>query len=195
MTTGTVACLASNEPTFSQSYQDNLLKGEVLLTTRSHSAWGGAVTAQIYVPLARPHVWQQVTDYPRWVQFFPDLVHSEILSDLSELPARGRARNPKRLYQVASKAFWMLSIQVEIYLKVVETVQQSWQQIQFCLEKGNFSDFTANLKLEDYRAGTLLTYTVAATPTIPVPSQLIQQAMRLDLPANMRTMRQVLCGQ
>jgi hypothetical protein len=187
MTNGTVAFLTSNT-TLSQTHQDNLLKGEVLLTTRSHSAWGGAVTAQIYVPLARAHVWQQVTDYPRWVQFFPDLVHSEILSD--------RARNPKRLYQVASKAFWMLSVQVEIYLKVVETVQHnSWQQIQFCLEKGNFSDFTATLKLEDYRAGTLLTYSVAATPTIPVPSQLIQQAMRLDLPANMRTMRQVLCGQ
>jgi hypothetical protein len=192
----TSATFLTSNATLSPTSQDNLLKGDVLLTTRSHSAWGGAVTAQIYVPLARPHVWQQVTDYPRWVQFFPDLVHSEILSDLSELPARGRARNPKRLYQIASKAFWMLSVQVEIYLKVVETVQHnSWQQIQFCLEKGNFSDFTATLQLEDYRAGTLLTYSVAATPTIPVPSQLIQQAMRLDLPANMRSMRKVLCGQ
>jgi Polyketide cyclase / dehydrase and lipid transport len=183
----TSATFLTSNATLSPTSQDNLLKGDVLLTTRSHSAWGGAVTAQIYVPLARPHVWQQVTDYPRWVQFFPDLVHSEILSD--------RARNPKRLYQVASKAFWMLSVQVEIYLKVVETVQQSCQQIQFCLEKGNFSDFTATLKLEDYRGGTLLIYSVAATPTIPVPSQLIQQAMRLDLPANMRSMRKVLCGQ
>jgi Polyketide cyclase / dehydrase and lipid transport len=195
MTSGTVAFLTSVDQTLSQTHQENLLKGEVLLTTRSHSAWGGAVTAQMYVPLSRSHVWQQVTDYPRWVQFFPDLVQSEVLSDLSELPARSRARNPKRLYQVASKAFWMLSVQVEIYLKVVETIQPSQQQIQFCLEKGNFSDFTANLNLQDYRAGTVLTYSVAATPTIPVPSQLIQQAMRLDLPANMRKMRQVLCGQ
>ena len=190
MTHGTVALSTSNDLTTgsSQKNQDCLLEGEVLLTTRSHSAWGGAVTAQMYVPLARTCVWQQVTDYPRWVQFFPDLIQSELLGDC--------ARNPKRLYQVASKAFWMLSVQVEIYLKVVETAHQnSWQQIQFCLEKGNFSDFTAHLNLQDYRSGTLLTYSVAATPSIPVPSALIQQAMRLDLPANMRTMRQVICKQ
>jgi Polyketide cyclase / dehydrase and lipid transport len=191
---GTTALLTSAEPAigFDQNTQESLLRGDVLLSTRSHSAWGGAVTAQIYVPLGRAHVWQQVTDYPRWVQFFPDLVQSEVLSDC----ARDCARNHKRLYQVASKAFLMLSIQVEIYLKVIETVHQnSWQQIQFCLERGNFSDFTANLKLQDYRSGTLLTYSVEATPTLPVPSQVIQQAMRLDLPANMRKMRQVLCGQ
>lgn len=198
MTSGTVALLTSNDLTPDNLTTDNLaiasnqtnqaclLNGEVLLTTRSHSAWGGAITAQMYLPLARPSVWQQVTDYPRWVQFFPDVTKSEILS--------GCARQPKRLYQVASKAVWMLSVQVEIYLKVVETVQQnSWQQIQFCLEKGNFSDFSATLNLQDYGSGTLLTYSVAATPSIPVPSQLIQQAMRLDLPANMRTMRQVIC--
>jgi hypothetical protein len=190
MTHGTVALLTSNDLTIesNQKNQACLLEGEVLLTTRSHSAWGGAVTAQMYVPLARTCVWQQVTDYPRWVQFFPDLIQSEILSDC--------ARKPKRLYQVASKAFWKLSVQAEIYLKVIETAHQnSWQQIQFCLEKGNFSDFTAHLNLQDYRSGTLLTYSVAATPSIPVPSAFIQQAMRLDLPANMRTMRQVICRQ
>jgi Polyketide cyclase / dehydrase and lipid transport len=186
----TTALLTSTDPAsgLDQNTQESLLRGEVLLSTRSHSAWGGAVTAQIYVPLGRAYVWQQVTDYPRWVQFFPDLVRSEVISDY--------ARSHKRLYQVASKAFFLLSIQVEIYLKVIETAHQnSWQQIQFCLERGNFSDFTANLKLQDYRSGTLITYSVEATPTIPVPSQFIQQAMRLDLPANMRKMRQVLCGQ
>jgi len=190
MTHGTVALLTSDDLAIesNQKNQACLLEGEVLLATRSHSAWGGSVTAQMYVPLARACVWQQVTDYPRWVQFFPDLIQSEILGDC--------ARNPKRLYQVASKAFWMLSVQVEIYLKVVETVHQnSRQQIQFCLEKGNFSEFTARLNLQDYGSGTLLTYSVAATPNIPVPSPIIQQAMRLDLPANMRTMRQVICRQ
>ncbi len=187
---GTTALLTSTDPALEadQSTQESLLRGDVLLATRSHSAWGGAVTAQIYVPLSRAYVWQQVTDYSRWVQFFPDLVRSEILSEPT--------RSHKRLYQVASKAFFLLSIQVEIYLKVIETAHQnSWQQIQFCLERGNFSDFSANLKLQDYRSGTLLTYSVSATPSIPVPSQFIQQAMRLDLPANMRKMRQVLCGQ
>ncbi|MBC7972166.1 MAG: cyclase, partial [Verrucomicrobia bacterium] len=96
----------------------------------------------------------------------------------------------KRLYQVASKAFLFLTAQVDIYLKVIETTQQ---QIQFRLESGSFHDFAADLTLEDYGDGTLLTYAVQATPTIPVPSVLIQQAIQMDLPNNLRTMRQVLC--
>jgi hypothetical protein len=185
---GTTALLIAADPAADPNSQESLLRGDVLIATRSHSAWGGAVTAQIYVPLNRAYVWQQVTDYPRWVQFFPDLVQSQVIGE--------SARSHKRLYQVASKAFFLLSVQVEIYLKVIETAHQnSRQQIQFILEHGNFSDFSADLTLQDYRSGTLLTYSVAATPNLPVPSQFIQQAMRLDLPANMRKMRQVLCGQ
>ncbi|PHM06495.1 cyclase, partial [Nostoc sp. 'Peltigera malacea cyanobiont' DB3992] len=41
--------------------------------------------------------------------------------------------------------------------------------------------------------GTILAYTVQATPLIPIPSIFIQQAMNLELPANMRKMRQVMC--
>jgi ribosome-associated toxin RatA of RatAB toxin-antitoxin module len=164
-----------------------LLSGEILLKTRSHTAWGGAVTAQMYLPVTRSHVWQQVTDYPRWVQFFPNITHSEVI-------ARPDARNYQRLYQVASKAFLVFSAQVEIYLKTFEVVNQTWQQIQFTLEQGTFHDFGASLKVEDLEDGTLLTYSVAATPTIPLPTQLIQQAIRLDLPANMKTMRQVICA-
>jgi hypothetical protein len=167
--------------------QQRLLQGEILLKTRSHTAWGGAVTAQMYIPMRRSQVWQQLTDYPRWVQFFPDLVRSEVIS-------WGEARGSKRLYQVARKAFFLFSAQVEIYLKVFETAQATWQRIQFQLERGNFHDFSANLQLQDLEAGTLLTYSVEATPTLPIPSQLIQEAMRLDLPANMQKMRQVLCG-
>lgn len=84
-----------------------------------------------------------------------------------------------------------MSVQVEAYLSVVEVVGQ---RIQFKLEKGSFTDFTADLKLQDVSGGTLLTYIVQATPTIPVPSIFIQQAMQLDLPSNMRKMRQVICG-
>ncbi|MBI4784801.1 MAG: cyclase [Oscillatoriophycideae cyanobacterium NC_groundwater_1537_Pr4_S-0.65um_50_18] len=170
------------------SEQGKLLQGEILLETRSHTSWGGAVTAQMYIPLRRSEVWQQLTDYPRWVQFFPDLVQSEVIDRIEGREGR------KRLYQVARKAFFLLTAQVEIYLKVLETVQATWQQIQFQMERGNFHDFAANLHLQDFGSGTLLTYTVQATPTLPIPSQLIQQAMRLDLPANMQKMRQVLCG-
>lgn len=170
-----------------QNQQDLLLRGDILIQTQSHSAWGGAVTAQMYLPLGRSQVWQQVTDYPRWVQYFPDLIRSEVLG-------RGDERGYKRLYQVAAKAFFLFTAQVEIYLKAFETVHTAWQQIQFQMERGSFHDFTATLKLQDFKAGTLLTYSVQATPTIPVPSQLIQEAMRLDLPTNMQKMRQVLSG-
>jgi len=165
----------------SQHKQRALLQGEILVETRSHSAWGGAVTAQMYLPLTRSRVWQQVTDYPRWVKFFPDVTKSQVLSRKEQI----------RLHQAAQKSFFFLTAQVEIYLNVVEVMQQ---QIQFRLEQGTFTDFAADLKLQDCGAGTLLTYVVQATPNIPIPTIFIQQAMNLELPANMRQMRQVLCA-
>ena len=160
--------------------QITMIGGEILVKTRSHSSWGGAVTATMYLPVVRSHVWQQVTDYPRWVQYFPDVTKSEVLH-------RGEA---KRLYQAAKKAFLFFTAQVEVYLNVIEVVQQ---QIQFRLERGTFVDFAADLSLQDCQGGTLLTYAVQATPNIPIPTMFIQQAMQLELPANMRTMRQVIC--
>ena len=71
--------------------------------------------------------------------------------------------------------------QVEVYLNVIEVVQQ---QIQFRLETGTFDDFAADLSLQDCQDGTLLTYAVQATPNIPIPTMFIQQAMQLELPAN-----------
>ena len=164
----------------SQETQNLLIQGEILIQTRSHTAWGGAVTASMYLPVIRSHVWQQLTDYPRWVQYFPDLKKSEILH-------KGEV---KRVYQAAQKAFLFFTAQVEIYLNVVEVLGK---KIQFKLEKGNFKDFNASLELQEFGQGTILTYTVQATPEIPVPSILIQQAMNFDLPTNMRKMRQVIC--
>jgi hypothetical protein len=172
--------IQGSDTILSQDRQILLLQGEVFVETRSHTAWGGAVTALMYLPIARTHAWQQLTDYPRWVQYFPDVTKSEVLQ-------RGEV---KRLYQAAQKAFLFFTAQVDIYLNVVEELGQ---KIQFRLEKGNFHDFNANLVLEDCGSGTLLEYTVQATPTIPIPSIFIQQAMNLELPANMRKMRQVLC--
>ena len=166
---------------WSKHQQITMIGGEILVETRSHSSWGGAVTATMYLPVVRSHVWQQVTDYPRWVQYFPDVTKSEVLH-------RGEA---KRLYQAAKKAFLFFTAQVEVYLNVIEVVQQ---QIQFRLERGTFVDFAADLSLQDCQGGTLLTYAVQATPNIPIPSMFIQQAMQLELPANMRKMRQVICG-
>jgi hypothetical protein len=166
-----------------------LMRGEVLLETCSHSAWGASVTADIYLPISRQAVWHQLVNYPRWVQYFPDIHQSYLLTD--KLPFGSTAQEGyKRLYQAASKSFLFISAQVEIYLRVVETYHQ---QIQFQLESGSFHDFVAELTLKDFSDGTLLTYFVQATPLIPVPSIFIQQAIHFDLPANMKTMRQALC--
>jgi len=199
MMTSTAPTLTRTTPGFThlvaqqrdEVHSKPLLSGEILLKARPYSAWGGAVTAHMYLPLDRANAWQQLTDYPRWVQYFPALTRSEILhrNDF-RLDNRSAIDGCKRLYQVASKAFLFLTAQVDIYLKVIETTQQ---QIQFRLESGSFHDFAADLTLEDYGDGTLLTYAVQATPTIPVPSVLIQQAIQMDLPNNLRTMRQVLC--
>jgi carbon monoxide dehydrogenase subunit G len=166
---------------WNQDQQRRLIQGEVFTEIRSHTNWGGAVTACMYVPLVRSHVWQQITDYPRWVQYFPDITKSEVIS-------RG---DVKRLYQAAQKAFLFLTAQVEIYLSVVEVLGQ---QIHFQMEKGSFTDFHAKLELQDMGNGTLLAYTVQATPNIPIPAIFIEQAMNLELPANLCKMRQVLCN-
>ncbi|NJL80243.1 MAG: cyclase [Richelia sp. RM2_1_2] len=166
--------------TWGQDKQAALLNGEILVETRSHNAWGGCVSAKMYLPLIRSQVWQHITDYPRWVQYFPDITKSEIIH-------KGEV---KRLYQAAQKAFMMFTAKVDIYLNVVEDFGN---KVQFKLDKGTFHDFSADIKLQDYGNGTLLTYSVEATPIIPIPSMFIQQAMNFELPANMRKMRQVLC--
>lgn len=163
-----------------------LLAGEVQIQTQAHSAWGGAVTAEVFLPIDRASVWQQVTDYPRWVEYFPDLVRSDVLASISQ---------GKRLYQVGRKAVLMFAAEVEIVLQAIESTTASQHQILFQLERGSFRDFSAQLRLQDFHTGTLLIYSVQATPTIPVPSLLIQEGMKLDLPANLRQMRRVLCNQ
>jgi hypothetical protein len=162
-----------------------LLRGDIALETRSHTAWGAAVTVQMYLPRPRLQLWPHVTNYPRWVDYLPNLTHSTRLTAPNERHIR--------LHQRAAKRFLMLSIHVDIDLRVFERCDGSQHRIQFCMERGSFSDFYADLILEDCDRGSLLTYRVSATPSIPVPSHLIQQAIRLDLPHNLQVMRRVLC--
>lgn len=183
-------------PASSSSHPDQkaLLRGDVLISTRPHTATGAAVTAQIYLPMLRSQLWEHLTDYSRWVHFFPDITQSQVIDPVIESrnhsSNRPSQRVKRRLRQVARKAFLLFTAQVEIYLQVAETLNQC---IQFRMEQGNFSDFTADLVLEDFQQGTILTYAVKASLTIPAPSFLIEEAIRHDLPGNMKTMRQVLC--
>lgn len=160
---------------------DALHRGRVLIETHPHGLMGGAVSAKMYVKAPRADLWQKLTTYSRWVEYFPNITRSEIIES---------NQNAHRLYQVGRKAFLALAAEVEIYLKVYE---DAFHSIQFRLEKGTFKDFGADLTLQDWQNGTLLSYTVQATPLIPVPSFLIEQGMRQDLPGNMEHMRKVLC--
>ncbi|NER82295.1 MAG: cyclase [Leptolyngbya sp. SIO1D8] len=163
-------------------HEDNVLRqGGVLVNTYSHGLSGGAVIAKIYVKASRQDLWPKLTNYSRWVDYFPNITRSDVIAS---------SKNFHRLYQVGRKAFLAIAAQVEIYLKVYE---QSYRSIQFRLEKGTFKDFGADLTLQDWQDGTLLTYTVQATPLIPVPGFLIEQGMRQDLPGNMKHLRSMLC--
>lgn len=177
------------ETRLGNSPSPTVLNGEILVHTPTQSEWGGAVVAQMYLPLQRSQVWQGVTNYSRWVDYFPDVICSEILTSEG-----GSFTKSKRLRQVAEKSFLIFAAKVEIYLRVLEIASPTDHHIHFALEKGDFTSFSAHLKLHDYRDGTLLTYAVRATPTIPVPAWLIQQVSRLDFPTNLRQMRQVLCA-
>ena len=176
----------------SMTQQAALLRGDVLIATdANHTGKGAAVTAQMYVPLVRSQLWEQLTDYSRWVHYFPDITQSrELEASVKQHVKQQSQRITRKLYQAARKAFILFTAQVEIYLHVVENLHQS---IQFRLERGTFADFAADLVLEDFGEGTLLTYSVKATPMIPAPKFLLEQAMRIDLPGNMKTMRRVLC--
>jgi Polyketide cyclase / dehydrase and lipid transport len=176
----------NNSATLNPSEFAALLKGDILLSTRPHTAFGGAVVAQMYLPVVRSQIWGQLTNYANWVNYFPDITRSEVLEHNPDRPHRGH-----RLYQCAQKNFLMFTAQVDVHLRVFENMQR---QIRFRMERGSFNDFSASINLDDYEDGTFLTYAVEATPTIPVPSLFIEQAMRQDLPGNMRQMRQVLCA-
>lgn len=172
---------------FSDAQRRALLQGEVFAHTQPHTAWGGAVTAQMYIAHERAWVWQAITNYGQWVRYFPDVIRSQVIANSHS--------GCKRLYQAAEKAFLFFSAQVEIYLQVFEQIlDKTRQQISFRLEQGSFLDFSADLTLEDWESGTLLTYSVQATPLIPVPSLILERAMCYELPVNMRVMRQVLCA-
>lgn len=128
-----------------EQQERSLLQGDVLISTATVDS-GAAVTATMYVPMARQQTWQQLTDYSKWVQYFPDIVQSQVL----EVKRRTKTHPAtRRLYQVARKAFMMFSAQVEIYLQVIETLHQ---KIQFRFEQGTFSDFAADLTLEDRKS-------------------------------------------
>ncbi|WP_316792238.1 SRPBCC family protein [Thermoleptolyngbya oregonensis] len=178
---------ATNFRHLPKTERDRLLRGEILITPHPIDLWGTGVTAQIHLPLSPDCAWSQLTQYPRWVEYFPDISQSQVLHECAE-------SRRKTLFQAASKTFLMLSVQVEVYLNVIERMQGDRRQIRFQKERGSFKRFLAELVIEPLGFGTLLSYSVEAAPSLPIPAPLIQEAVRLDLPRNMQQMRRVLCG-
>lgn len=173
----------STLPGLQHSRDEKLRRGEVLVSTRPHTAHGGAVTATAYLPISREELWEQLTNYSRWADFFPDICHSEVIAQVSP--------GCCRLTQKASKNFLVLNVEVEIELLAHEVKEKA---IVFELAHGSssFHDFSAELQLNDFHHGTQLSYSVQATSKIPIPAIFVQQAMKLDLPLNMRHLRSVL---
>ena len=110
-----------------------LEQGEILTYPQAYSLWGGAVMAQMYLPLPRPWIWHQVTHYPRWVDYFPHITHSQVVEQIDNCH--------KRLYQAACKVFAIITISVDIELVVTETLAR---QVVFRMEKA--MAVLANLK-------------------------------------------------
>ncbi len=155
---------------------ESLLQGEISVQTDPWGLGGGSAIAKLYIPLSTLQCWQKLTNYPQWVNYFPDITHSE------KLP------HTQQLYQKGVKDFILFRTEVEIYLDIREN---PYETVEFEFVKGSFSEFLAYLHLQEYHQGTLMTYAVQAALKFPLPPPLIQQALKIELPVNLRCMRKV----
>jgi hypothetical protein len=160
-----------------------LRNSQVLITAIPNGLIGGQVSAQLYIPMAGPTLWEHLTDYPRWSAYFPNIACSRLLSPTA-------AGHP-RLYQVGQKSLMGIPTSGELYLRVDESPVE---QIHFQLEQGIFATFEATMQLQPWRIGTLLTYALEATLQVPLPWFVLSQGIRQDLPKNLEHMREVICG-
>jgi hypothetical protein len=146
--------------------------------------WDCAVLAQFYIDLPPHYVWNCLTDYPLWVRYLPDMMQSRVIE--------GAGSAQKRLYQVARKVLLLFHLQVQAYLGVTEDSEQ--RLIRFVMEEGNgaLEQFAAELHLQPLRAGTVISYSARAKPTVFVPEPIILAVIKLELPMNLRRLRQVM---
>ncbi|MGD1905441.1 MAG: SRPBCC family protein [Leptolyngbyaceae cyanobacterium] len=160
-----------------------LRTGQVLVAAHSEGLTGGQVSAQLYMPMAAPDLWEHLSDYPRWSEYFPNIACSrELVPTASGVP---------RVYQVGQKSLMGIPTAGDLYLQVHESPHE---QIQFRLERGIFSSFEATLRFQPWRVGVLLTYTIQVTLAVPLPWFILRQGIQDDLPHNLRHMRDVICG-
>jgi carbon monoxide dehydrogenase subunit G len=163
---------------------DPLANGDVLVEASVRSAREAEVEITLHLPLPRAYVWQHLSDYTRWSEFFPNLLCSRVVESHPE------AWRGKLLHQVAGLPFLDLGPKVDIYLRAFEIEHKS---IRFKLIRGSFTNFAAELRLDDREQGTLLTYRVEAQLAFPVPPFLIRQGIQGAFLSNLKHMRRMLC--
>lgn len=161
-----------------------LEQGQVLVTTRSYGFTGGQAQARLLYRLSPEHLWPQVIDYPRWVTYFPDLVSSAAIAPTPQ--------GQPRIYQVGRKSVLGLDFSMELHLRVKFPAPH---RVEFTLERGTLADFNASFALTPWPGGTLLTFTLAAVPLLPLPSIVVEHSLQRELPFNLEQMRRVVGGQ
>ncbi|WP_008309176.1 SRPBCC family protein [Leptolyngbya sp. PCC 6406] len=161
--------------------RDALSRGKILVTAQPHGFTGGHVSATLSLRIFPDALWPHLTDYPRWVDYFPEMTHSEAIAPTDQ--------GQPRIYQVGRKSILGLGAEVEVYLRVQTHPPH---RLQFVMERGTLADFTASFALAPWRLGTLLTFTVQATPLIPLPGFFVEQSMRRELPTSLAQMRRVI---
>ncbi|MEB3268851.1 MAG: SRPBCC family protein [Leptolyngbya sp.] len=171
------------QPTLSKGDREALQRGDILLSTRSHGFSGGQVSATLAFALRPQILWDHLAHFPRWVDYLPDLVHSEVL------PAAANGRG--RVRQVGRKCILGFTAEAEVCLQVEALAPY---RLRFELERGSLAEFTAAFTLTPWRQGTLVHFIGQAVPLLPIPGFVVEQTMRYGLPMNLRHMRQAIEG-
>ncbi len=175
-----IGLLKSPSPAVTQ--QDpyhQLVDGHIILDTHIDSDRRAAVTARLYIPCSKDHVWHQVTTYSNWPQLLPSILTSTAQGPMVD--------GSYLLFQSGGIPYLPLSPRVDIELKVQE---DPGRRVQFELIRGDFEQFKATITLHDFENGTLLSYRVQACLTFSVPKSFIEQGILLVLPANLKALRQ-----
>jgi hypothetical protein len=151
---------------------------DLVLKTRPHGFLGGHLSATLAFTPPPAVVWHHLIDYPRWVEYLPDMCHSEILAPTPEGHTRVR--------QIGQKTIFGFNAQAELELRM-ET--EAPYQLRCHMEKGCIGDFRATFMLRPWRQGCLLTFTGQAVPLFPVPGFMVEHVLRQGIPDNLRHMR------
>lgn len=155
-----------------------LRAGDLILKTRPHGFLGGYLSATLAFASSPAVVWRHLTDYPRWVEYLPDMRHSEVLAPTPD--------GHQRVRQIGQKMIFGFTAEAELELRMEA---EPPYQLHCHMEKGCLGDFRATFTLRPWQQGCLLTFTGQAVPLFPVPGFIVEHVLRQGIPDNLRHMR------